>query len=485
MAAGAVATPAGDSGGSFDLFSAIGDTLSGGGDNGAPDTGTTESAAPIADSGIADPTPGGEAPTTPETGGTSPTTPPGEGPTSDFQLNEDGSAYLVPKDQLPVLNGFKTYASEVQGIFPTANDAKVAHGESSDLRAMHADFLQGEVRDIDAFLKHFAGEDYKADPNTQMQFQQAFTRMADRLPDVLKTVNPEAHSKFTSNIIKNALKDSASPAHAELTSSVVQSQIASAYDEAAQALEYAQQSGMQGDQQYADLMLKKAQYLDWGSTGQYKQELPKHDPAEKARVEQEAVKAANEKAQQDLVEREAGLLKRDFKNYNDTAVDGPKWQSYWGEIDKALAPVKANYDPIVFDAVKAQINKTVLETLQKDYDWARNHQNERTAIEKTYEQLWKGQQSSGSLNPRVQAYQTDFMARVRRALPSIAAPLLNKATANAVANANKSAAPRAPQSPQTKPRTNAAPAQAQQNQPRIYSLEEDPEWEATFAPFKQ
>ena len=151
-----------------------------------------------------------------------------------------------------------------------------------------------------------------------------------------------------------------------------------------------------------------------------------------------------------------------------STLEGAGITALQAEIAKILDPVKSKYDPALFEALVDKIDANVIKALNNDYDWARNHNNAYAALKKDYEQLWRNNRSSDELRPRVQAFQNDFMARVRRLIPSTAAPYLNKATASAVAPAKE---PRA-QRPATQRPTQAAPAKTQQR----VSLGEDPEY---------
>lgn len=315
-----------------------------------------------------------------------------------YPVSPDGKAYMVPKAEMGTLNGVKQYAEAVQNRFPTANDAEAAYLASSDFRAIQSDFLGGDVQHV---LNFFAGKDH-SDPMAAAQYRQSFAAMAQKMPEVLKGVDEQAYSKMGDGF--------------------VQQRIDAAYQIAAE-------TGNNDD-------LLAAQRLDWGVTGQYKTELPKHDPV---KVEQERIAARAKEVEQ----RETGLMDRDWTSFNQNSLEGPKWQQFHSEIEKALAPVKDKYDPIVFDSVKDKIASSVINKLKGDYEWARTHENERKALESNYRQLWKEQKPSEGLKPRIQAYTNDFMARVRRQLPAIAAPLLSKATAsqNAVAQPPKPAAP--------------------------------------------
>lgn len=353
-----------------------------------------------------------------------------------YQLTEDGNGYIVPKAELATINGMKQYADQVQAHFPTAQDAEIAHKGFSDFKAIMTDYLHGDVEGV---LKFWAG-DFATDPNYRAESQQAFTRMAEKIPDVLKSINPEAHGKFTENLI--------------------QSRVDAAYQRAAES----------GDKE--DLLA--AQRLDWGLTGQYKTDLPKHDPMQAERDRLTAQARENET-------REKALVDRDWTSFNKSTLDGPKWGQFNSEIDKTLAPVKDKFDPIVFEALRDRVSKSLIENLQKDFEFSRNHENERRTLESAYRSLWKQRQSAESLKPRIQAYTNDFMARVRRHLPSIAAPLINKTTASpAVAGQ-----PKPPATPPKQPNTpRAANGQfQQQNKPQekqFYNIHEDPEFLSAF-----
>jgi len=368
-------------------------------------------------------TPGGEAPSpAPSPAPGSPTTPGGEGPSavdpnSPYQLSEDGNSYIVPKTEIPVLNGFKEYAQKVQQRFPTANDAEIAHIQAADYRGLRADFLSGDENSIQNVLTYFAGQHQGLNPEERQQFQNSFAMMAQKMPEILKSVNPQAYS--------------------QLNERVIHSQIDAAYQKAAET----------GDE--TDMLL--AQSLDWSQTGQYKTELPKTDPAALAQQQFTA-------QQQALQAREAAAYNRDFKYFNDTAMDGPKWNAFSAEIAKTLAPVKDKYDPALFEDLQKVIGDKVIKKLKADYEWSRDHNNDRTALERAYKNLWQSNQSSNSLKPRLQAYNNDFMARVRRELPSIAASYLGKATATAVAKTQP--APKTTSQPQQP----AAPARNPQGQ---------------------
>lgn len=308
-----------------------------------------------------------------------------------YPLAPDGNSYLVPKTELPRLQGLQKYAEAVQQRFPTAMDAEAAHVNANNFSGIMSDYLHGTDSDVDQVLNFLSGGS-EQDPSRRAESLQAFTRFASRLPETLAKVSPEAH--------------------ANLSNSIFQAQVASAYDKAAKT----------GDPN--DFL--KAQSLDWGKTGRYKTELPKFDP-QKAQVD------AFAKQQADFAQRQQAAMTRDWGSYSKTTSDGPKWTELDKRIDATLEPIKAKYNPVEFGAIRQQIKSGVLAKMSADSEWARIHTNEQRAIKNAYETAWKNQQFFDGLKPRVQAYQNDFLLRANRFLPSIAAPLLNQAAARVAA----------------------------------------------------
>ena len=418
-------------------------------------TAEPEAAAPDA---VAD-TPGGEAPTSPEgPGSPAPSTPGGEGPTSEYQMTEDGTSYLVPKTELPVLNGFKQYASEVQAIFPTANDAKTAYQDSADLRAMTNDFANGTDEDLVAFLNHFAGFDHAKDPTMQAQYQARFAAMAQKMPDVLAKVSPEAHSALVSNFVNG--------------------QIEKAYDQAREYKEDADASGYPGDQRYADIMLQRAQQMEWGATGKVRGEYDAQSGVYKYDFQKKAdAQPANQLSprEAEIAAREAAALDRDYKYFDANEFHGPMWKDYFAELDKALAPIKDRYTPDAFDDLREGVNQKLLKAMSSDNEWLRMNTIERNAITNGYKQLWQKGQPITALKPRIAAYRADLLAKARQLLPAIAKARINPATAKAVAQSARAA------SAPTRP-TQQAPAQpaVKNGRPMPYDRNEDPEWNDLF-----
>ncbi len=423
MATTMVTPDAGTSGSGDDIFAEIGEALG----EGITDDATEQSA----DGDAQD-----LAPVTEVDGGGDQSTEAQATGTDPFPLSEDGKNYVVPKSEFSNYSGMKEYTGKVQARFPTVADAESAYFASSDFRAMQQDFMYPDQGTMERVLNFWSGGDAQ-DPGVRQQMQQSFAQMATRMPDMLRQINPQAHAQLSDGIVNGA--------------------IAAAYAKASQT----------GDP--ADL--QRAQFLDWGKTGQYKTELPKADPQAEQRRQEQA-------RSQDLERRESAMLDRDFKAYSQANMDGAKWTAMRAEIDKVLEPVKGKYDAEEFADIRASVERKLLETLQSDQEWARNHSGERRALESEYKRLWKSGQDPTAMNNRVKGYINDLMVRARLHLPSIAAPRLQKATARAVANAQ----PRQAQARTQRPPQQQAPAQRTQNgKPQHYNVHEDPEFARIFA----
>lgn len=335
---------------------------------------------------------------------------PSDGP---YPLSQDGNGYVVPKQDFQILDGIKQYAEAVQNRFPTANDAEIAYNESADYRSILADYSRGEQNGINSILAHFAGVN-ETDPTMAQQYARSFVNMANQMPEALKQVNPQAYQSFRENIAAQEINE--------------------AYDKAMKS----------GDP--ADFV--QAQRLDWARTGQYKTELPKFDAEAAARDEFAKREAA-------FAQRETQIMQRDWQNFDKGSINGPKWNDYWNEIDRALEPIKGNYNPKVYQGIKNTINTDLLDALKTDPQWVANHNNALASLQSAFEAAWKAGQPTEALNQRIQFFKNDFMTRVRKNLPSIA-----KA---AIGDQPKAPAPKVATTPapaQPKPAPAAAPRPA-------------------------
>jgi hypothetical protein len=349
-----------------------------------------------------------------------------------YPLTADGSGYAVPKQDFDILEGQRQYAEAVQNRFPTAADAEVAYTEATDFRSMLTDYTSGDPANIDSVLSHWAGAG-ETDPLMVRQFQQSFATMATRMPDTLKQINPTAYQQLSNRFINEAGLDIYAP---------IAQQTQSLYEKAAQT----------GD----PTDLYNAQKWDHDHTGQYKTELPKDDP-EAARLQQ------IEARQQELDNHEKTLVGRDWTNFNNSTVSGPKWAQYNGEIDRALDPIKANYSEPVFNAIKASVNQRLIAKLQDPSNsemanWARNHDLAYKGLEQAFKTAWKSGQPVSQLQQRIQFFQNDFMTQARKYLPSVVKEVVGNPSP-------KTPGTRTATPPQQQPRTAPAAARPAQTPP--------------------
>jgi len=348
-------------------------------------------------------TPPGESPTAPPPSGEPvPAHPGGEGPSSEaspaaqptdapveYQLSPDGNHYLVPKDkigdvgQLPAV---REYYAKVQEKFPTVGDAEEAYSRASQFGLMNTDFLYGDDNGIDNFLAYLTGKGVDpAYPDLANQFKGSFVKMAQRMPDTLRSVDPQAHYNFTDSLIKQ--------------------EIDAAYSAAAES----------GNPEH----FKAAQWLDYGWNGKYRTELGKPDPA----AQQTNVLTQRE---QGIQQRESQLLERDWTAFNSSKLEGAKWQEFNAELDRTLAPVKDKYDATIWPHVRDGIRRDVLAKMTKNEAWAGQHSGSLRGLKATYDQLWKAGKSPDALTTSARAYINDFMIQARRAIPEVSKALLSK-----------------------------------------------------------
>jgi hypothetical protein len=397
-------------------------------------------------------TPGGEAgsehseftPPVEETpGGEAPTSEAAEGATEPYPLSEDGKNYLIPKEQLADYTGLREYSTEVQNYFPTVSDAKVAAEFSTDFRSMQYDYESGDPANIDRTLQYWAGANAQ-DPYTRQRFQESFATMAQRMPQLLQQVNPQAHQQLAKTLAQNIVEK------AYLDASTI----------------------ADNDEREAAFLAAKG--MDWVLNRKYRTELPKHDPAAAA---QQAQQQAERQRLQGIEQREAQLLDRDFKAFDASMIDGPKINAVWAEIDKVLAPVKAKYDEADYAELRNGLMADLTKTLKSgsNAEWFSTHTQEYQSLQRMFQKAWKsGQDPKSVLGQRAEYYKNDLLVRARRALPSLAAPRISKATASRVTNPKTATA-----RPRTQNQPPAATPEKNGNQ-QHYSLQEDPEFGRMF-----
>lgn len=377
---------------------------------------------------VAEEAPPGEAPAPAEPAAPAPSEiPPGEAPTTEaeYKLTPDGQSYLVPKDQLANIKALREYSTKVQEKFPTIQDAEAAHTAATNMRGISSDYLHGTDADIQSVLEFFAGADVLPGyPDLKAQHEQSFFRMADQMPTVLEKLSPERYETFSNNLVGK--------------------EISRAYDAAAK-------SGNPAD-------LKYAQRLDWGWTGQYRADA-KAQPA----TQQQAPDAAFAAREQELAKRESAITESQWKGFNDNTVEGPKWSAFYKYLDDTLAPVKDSYDATVWPHVREGIAKDTIKKIAEDSNWAREHSNTLRGLKSTFEHLTKTGKQPNDLKASAQAWQSDFMMRVRRHLPSIAQPLLAKAPAAKPAPQTSATSPKTAQ-PQAKTAPPSTPPRAPNGQ---------------------
>jgi len=388
--------------------------------------------------------PGGEAPSS-----ASPQEPPGtqeqqpgqqqpDAAQSPWALSPDGNFYQVPKAELPRVQGALQFHQQVGQIFATPAEAQMASQQAFDMRTMYNDWMYGNDDAVQSVMNFWSGAQ-ATDPQSRAAFSRSFEKMLSAAPGVLQRTNPQAYQNFVRAQGKSLVD--------------------SLYQKAAQ-------SGNPQD-------LIDAQSVDWGLNGQYQKELPKADPAAQER-------ANFQRQQQEFNQRQQTAMQRDVGAFNNTAVEGAKYTQLNGKIDALLAPVKGKYGDVAFNDLKAGIQREVIDTL-KASEWFTEHKQAFDQLMADYRMTWQSGNPGQGLQPRVQAYISDFLSRANRVLPSIAAKRVNASTQAQTGKQNGRQVAPQQRGATGRPSANPQAPAGKDGQPkRLTSNEWDQQFAATF-----
>lgn len=383
----------------------------------------------------------------------------GEQPKVEYQLTADGNAYVIPKDELPVLTGYKTYAEDVQTLFPTPGDARIAQQDSINWRGMTSDYQTGDPNKITDVMGFLAGEHHGKVPHVQAQMRDSFVKMVNSAPAFLQQMDPGAHQQFMENLLDPYFDDA-----------------------------YAQAVGNES-------LIKELQRIEFGLTKRYRSDDPAHqsqfgakpvtklDPsAPKSYAQQQLDRLAQERRAND--DQRQQHLTQASDNFIKADVQGPKWAMLNAELDKAMKPIATAYEsvpggPALLAAVKTQIVNALTNKLTEDAAFSSVHMNELTSLTNAYKRLVSSGASTTSLKSDITRFQNDYMFRARNILPALVKQYVNPATATVVAQANpngqakaqpQAAPPRGQNGPFTAPKVEPI------NSGRRYDVNDDPDF---------
>jgi hypothetical protein len=128
-----------------------------------------------------------------------------------------------------------------------------------------------------------------------------------------------------------------------------------------------------------------------------------------------------------------------------------------------------------------KVETDLLTKLRADSDFASTHNSERAMLEKAYGQVWKQNGDANVLKDRVSRYHNDFLVRARRAIGPIVQPILQGATAKAVAH-KTATKPQAQARPQQHSPSQQAPQASPSSRKNAYSVLDDDEFKSFFRP---
>ena len=304
-------------------------------------------------------------------------------------------------------------------------------------------------------MNYLAGNDYESGSPHQVRAQQSFAQMAQKAPEMLRQINPQAYGT--------------------LTDTIIQGRIADAYEKA--ALEQKPSDYDANGLPVEGSPFRKAQEMDYGLTGKYQTELKKVDPEAK-RIQD------FERRQTEFNTKQTNMMESQLKTYNNTQVEGPKLQKTQALVDKILEPVKSRYNDVIFGDLKGNINRELIDAMRGQSTatypngipgqaaWYAEHKQAWGQLVNDFRTSWDAQSPGRGLEARVQAFQQDWLNRANRYLPSIAAPRIATATRTPGA-ARTTPAAKAPQRAATQPASAGPP----QPKPRLTS----DQWDAELA----
>jgi hypothetical protein len=348
-----------------------------------------------------------------------------------FPLSDDGSAYMVPKAEWQKIAADKDYAAAAKSAFPTAEDVATAQAAISQYNELQSDFMNGADSDIANILDFFSGA-HASDPLTKAHLARSFDKLVSQIPTYLARQNPQGFQKFLADLPDKI--SAANPAFAsDFALQLVKREIASAYD-AARA------SGNPEDWDYA-------KRLDWGMTGTYKgpEDFPKIDPAkaEIDRISQE---------RQTLEQQRAEMRDADWQRFNDQNFIGEMTRQANQALAEAMAPLKDQYSPEIFNSVCRAAAADLMSSLRADPTWWNAHVQNVKTITDQYRNGWRPGRPvdmSAYVSPAI----TNFISRAKANLPSIAAKYTGAAPAKRAASGSnaggKAASATQPRSRQT------------------------------------
>lgn len=381
-------------------------------------------------------------------------------PKVDYQLTADGSGYVVPKDELPILNGYKTYAEDVQTLFPTPSDARTAQQDSINWRGMTSDYQTGDPNKIADVMGFLSGEQHGKIPHIQAQMRESFVQMVNSAPGFLQQLDPGAHQQFMENLLDPYFEDA-----------------------------YAQAAGNAS-------LIAELQRIEFSLTKRYRSDdlshqsqfgakpVTKLDPsAPKSYARQELDRLAQERKAND--EQRQQHLTSAADNFIKSDVQGPKWAQLGTELDRALKPIKAAYESVpggdaLLGAVRSQIIQGLNRKMSEDSAFSGIHLSELKNLTNAYKRLASSGGPVTSLKSDIARFQNDYMFRARMHLPALIKQFVNPATAAAVAQANPNQQVK-PQTQQSAPPRGqngqfTAPKVETINSGRRYDVNEDPDF---------
>lgn len=317
----------------------------------------------------------------------------------------DGKGFRVSKERMEDLQGWRKLGEEVMSIAPSIHHLRQMRDASSDFRALGIDFQNGAADDksMDRFLDFWQGTGSE-DPTERAKLQAAFVRMADRIPDRLKQVDPRAYVALQQKMLDTkALREQNPDGYKTVQADVLRSALDVKYLEAVQ----------KGDQKMFEKLQWAEYLLNDGNFYKDMLSVPRPDPLMTERQKLDARSQEIEKRTQTFEQQQQDARVKTWERQKDLIGNAEKVKLD-ELITEALKPAVGRYNDEAIQQFKVAIAANVEQQLRNDYTWYRDHEMDLDQLGRDTLERLKNNQKLSDLKPRADEYVNEY-ARVARA----------------------------------------------------------------------
>jgi hypothetical protein len=334
----------------------------------------------------------------------------------------DGKGFRVSKDRMDDFQKWKSMGEQVIALAPSLDHIKQYRDNASDFRALDIDFQNGAADDasMDKFLDFWQGS-MENDPAKQARLQAAFVKMADRIPDRLRQVNPQAYVALQQKMLDTkALREQNPEGYGKVQGEVVRAALDAKY------LEAAQKNDVE--------MFRQLQWADYHQTGKYYKsmlEVPRPDPLMTEKQTLDLQRSELEKRTQTFEQQQQDGRVKIWEHHKELLGNAER-TGMDSLITDALKPALGRYNEQALEQFKVAIAANVEQQLRADYTWHRDRQIDLDQLGRdTLERLKNGQKLQ-DLKPRGDEYINEYLRVARPLVQRIAAQVVSAKTSSLV-----------------------------------------------------